>query len=68
MTLEALILGCGIMTYEQATYIRERWREYDNRAVACAVIRWKQEQPKPRLKSLEEGLRDRAAKQVEVSP
>lgn len=52
MTLEALILGCGILTLAQANHIRQHWREYDNRAVACAIDRWKQEQRPKRLKGL----------------
>ena len=63
MSLEAIILGCGIMTYAQANHIRKHWQEYDNRAVACAIIRWKQEHAKPPLKSLEDARKEREAKE-----
>jgi hypothetical protein len=53
MNLEAFILACGILTYEQAIHIMKHKKEYNTRAVACAVNRWKQEQPKPKpLKTL----------------
>lgn len=47
MTFEAFILMCGALSYPQAVYIMQHEKEYNIRAVACAVDRWKQEQPKP---------------------
>jgi len=63
MSLEAIILSCGILTSAQASHIRKHWLEYDNRAVACAIIRGKQEQPKSPLKNLEDARKEREAKE-----
>ena len=53
MNIEALILACGALTYQQAVHIMQHDKEYNVRALACAVNRWKQEQPKPKpLKTL----------------
>lgn len=52
MSLEAIILGCGLVTLEQAQHIKRNWQQFDNRAVACAVIRTKP--PKVELKTLEQ--------------
>lgn len=54
MTLETLILACGMLTYSEAVYIMQHEKEYGIRAVACAVNRWKQEHPAPKLKTLED--------------
>jgi len=52
VTFEAFILGCSL-TYAQAIHIMRHEKEYNIRAVACAIDRWKQDQPKPRsLKTL----------------
>lgn len=53
LAIEAFILACSL-TYNQALYVLKHEKEYNNRAVACAINRKKQEETKPKFKTMED--------------